>query len=184
MAPKGHSLYSTTRPSPPTRGMSTQSITDEVVRYLGWRNNDRRCMIGASALLCFDFALTFPAEVQHIWKRRFTISTSLYLVLRYSILVQQVLYSVENLLPVSAITDKLCHYTTHNRSGSLDVGMRCLCFCRFIGLRNMGKVLEASCGRLASRTHRASGRSGANGHGHLLQVRATDLGAMRRRPCA
>jgi hypothetical protein len=43
---------------------------------------DDRC----SALLYYDYFLTFPAEVKYIWSRRFTVSTILYICCRYALL--------------------------------------------------------------------------------------------------
>jgi hypothetical protein len=51
-----------------------------MLRYCFTKDN------GVSALLYYDYFLTFPAEVKHIWSRRFTISTILYICCRYALL--------------------------------------------------------------------------------------------------
>lgn len=47
-----------------------------------------------SALLCYDCALTLPAEIERIWKRRVTGATLIYLFLRYATLFDCVLWCI------------------------------------------------------------------------------------------
>jgi len=56
---------------------------------------DDRC----SALLYYDYFLTFPAEVKYIWSRRFTVSTILYICCRYALLANLLfLLAISNVL--------------------------------------------------------------------------------------
>ena len=52
-----------------------------------------------AALLWYDYALTWPREVQYFWTKRFTLSTLLYVLCRYGM--------VANILYTLAIADKL-----------------------------------------------------------------------------
>ncbi|KAJ6602057.1 hypothetical protein DFH09DRAFT_1126225, partial [Mycena vulgaris] len=38
-----------------------------------------------SALLYYDYALTFPKELQYIWNQKFRLSTALYICCRYAL---------------------------------------------------------------------------------------------------
>ncbi|KAI0645033.1 hypothetical protein C8Q79DRAFT_1011145 [Trametes meyenii] len=49
------------------------------------------CIVATSALLWFDFALTFPTERRRIWGRKFSGATVIYLCTRYVALVQRIL---------------------------------------------------------------------------------------------
>lgn len=59
-----------------------------------------------TVLLWYDFALTFAAEVQRIWRRRFSGATIIYLIMRYSMLFQSALFVLSTVLWHS--TDKVC----------------------------------------------------------------------------
>ena len=63
-----------------------------------------------TALLWYDFALTFAAEVQRIWRRRFSGATIIYLIMRYSMLFQSALFVGSTVLWHS--TDKVCAIRT------------------------------------------------------------------------
>ena len=52
-------------------------------------------MVASTALLWFDFALTFTAEVEQIWMRKFTGATIVYLLMRYSALIHRVFFMLE-----------------------------------------------------------------------------------------
>ncbi|KAI0800162.1 hypothetical protein C8Q74DRAFT_395231 [Fomes fomentarius] len=52
------------------------------------------CMFASAALLCYDCALTLPAEIERIWKRRVTGATLIYLFLRYATLFDCVLWCI------------------------------------------------------------------------------------------
>ncbi|KAJ6483136.1 hypothetical protein C8R45DRAFT_830398, partial [Mycena sanguinolenta] len=54
-----------------------------------------------SALLYYDYTLTFPREVQYIWKQKFRLSTALYIGCRYAM--------IANVLYLLAIANKLGH---------------------------------------------------------------------------
>ncbi|KAJ6549915.1 hypothetical protein B0H19DRAFT_951585, partial [Mycena capillaripes] len=54
-----------------------------------------------TALLYYDYALTFPSEVQYIWRQKFRLSTALYIGCRYAL--------VANVLYLLAISNKLGH---------------------------------------------------------------------------
>ncbi len=49
-----------------------------------------------TALLWFDFFLTFTTEVERIWRRKFTGATLCFLVLRYASLLQSLLDCIES----------------------------------------------------------------------------------------
>ena len=61
-----------------------------------------------AALLWFDFALTFTTEVQRIWRRKFSGATVVYLFMRYSALIERVLFVLEVLVWKSS--DKVCSF--------------------------------------------------------------------------
>jgi len=70
------------------------------------------------ALLWYDYALTWNREVQYFWKKRFTLSTVLYILCRYG-MVANILYTLAlaNKLPtmrVSVYTVKRREVTEHN----------------------------------------------------------------------
>jgi len=51
------------------------------------------------ALLYYDYSLTWTREVKYFWRKKFTISTALYIACRYAL--------VANVLYILAISDKL-----------------------------------------------------------------------------
>ncbi|EJD05290.1 uncharacterized protein FOMMEDRAFT_80996, partial [Fomitiporia mediterranea MF3/22] len=55
------------------------------------------------ALLYYDYALTFPAEVKYIWGKKFRISTFLYICCRYAL--------IANVLFLAAIANKIPNIT-------------------------------------------------------------------------
>ncbi|TFK90250.1 hypothetical protein K466DRAFT_597097 [Polyporus arcularius HHB13444] len=59
-----------------------------------------------TALLWFDFALTFTTEVRRIWRRRFTGATVVYLFTRYTALIERIFFVLEVFLWNS--TDEMC----------------------------------------------------------------------------
>ncbi|KAJ7660251.1 hypothetical protein DFH06DRAFT_1130148 [Mycena polygramma] len=65
--------------------ISTDPYTTQII-FLQFR-----LQYSSLALLYYDFALTFPKEVQYIWKERFRLSTALYICCRYA-LIANVLY--------------------------------------------------------------------------------------------
>lgn len=56
------------------------------------------------ALLYYDYALTFPAEVKYIWGKKFRISTFLYICCRYAL--------IANVLFLAAIANKIPNITS------------------------------------------------------------------------
>ncbi|KAI0700995.1 hypothetical protein C8T65DRAFT_559598, partial [Cerioporus squamosus] len=56
------------------------------------------CIVASTALLWFDFALTFTTEVRRIWRRRFTGATVVYLFTRYTALIERIFFVLEVLL--------------------------------------------------------------------------------------
>ncbi|KAJ7759023.1 hypothetical protein DFH07DRAFT_884449 [Mycena maculata] len=58
-----------------------------------------RLQYSSLAFLYYDYVLTFPKEVQYIWKQKFRLSTALYIGCRYAL--------VANVLYLLAIADKL-----------------------------------------------------------------------------
>ncbi|KAI0629550.1 hypothetical protein C8Q77DRAFT_1161150 [Trametes polyzona] len=53
------------------------------------------CIVASTALLWFDYALTFAREYRRIWKRQVTGATVIYLIMRYSAMVRRVVYLLE-----------------------------------------------------------------------------------------
>ncbi|KAJ7772236.1 hypothetical protein B0H16DRAFT_1660514 [Mycena metata] len=74
--------------------MSSKAITAATTHFLQFR-----LQYSSLALLYYDYALTFPKEVQYIWNERFRVSTALYIGCRYAL--------VANVLYLLAIADKL-----------------------------------------------------------------------------
>ncbi|KAI0645060.1 hypothetical protein C8Q79DRAFT_969414 [Trametes meyenii] len=87
----------------PTRSVDADNFLQSM-SYLEWEIVDSRCMIAASALSFFDFALTLPEEVQLVWKRPLSKSKVLWIVLRYSNLAQQLMHCIGVLLHLSNYT--------------------------------------------------------------------------------
>ena len=50
-----------------------------------------------AALLWFDWALTFPTEYQRIWRRRFSGATIIYILTRYTALIDTIFSILETL---------------------------------------------------------------------------------------
>ena len=71
-------------------------------------------MHGLTALLVADFALTFTIEVRRIWQQPFTGATVVYLLARYSMLVERAL--LVSLVLVYYSSDEVCHSPTLIRS--------------------------------------------------------------------
>ncbi|KAK0189107.1 hypothetical protein F5146DRAFT_696413 [Armillaria mellea] len=63
--------------------MATQAAATHFLQF--------RIQYSSIALLCYDYALTFPAEVRYMWGSKFRLSTALYICCRYA-LVANVLY--------------------------------------------------------------------------------------------
>ncbi|KAJ7669572.1 hypothetical protein B0H17DRAFT_207473 [Mycena rosella] len=74
--------------------MSSKVITAATTHFLQFR-----LQYSSLALLYYDFALTFPKEVQYMWKERFRLSTALYIGCRYAL--------IANVLYLLAVADKL-----------------------------------------------------------------------------
>ncbi|KAK0499026.1 hypothetical protein EDD18DRAFT_1376704, partial [Armillaria luteobubalina] len=58
-----------------------------------------RIQYSSIALLCYDYALTFPTEVKYMWCPKFKLTTALYICCRYALIV--------NVLYPLAIANKL-----------------------------------------------------------------------------
>ncbi|KAI9059899.1 hypothetical protein FKP32DRAFT_1579041 [Trametes sanguinea] len=56
------------------------------------------CIIASSALLWFDFALTFTDEYRRIWKRKWTGATLVYLLTRYVAVIERIFFVLEVLV--------------------------------------------------------------------------------------
>lgn len=54
-----------------------------------------------AVLLWFDFALTFPTEVRHIWRRKLSGAMLVYIFTRYTAIIDRVLLISEVFLPNS-----------------------------------------------------------------------------------
>ncbi|KAM5537836.1 hypothetical protein V8D89_008478 [Ganoderma adspersum] len=64
------------------------------------------CVMASSALLWFDFVLTFPTEVRRIWGHGFTSATLVYLFTRYPAIVDRVLVILE--IFIRSSSDQTC----------------------------------------------------------------------------
>ncbi|KAF7368121.1 hypothetical protein MSAN_00878400 [Mycena sanguinolenta] len=80
--------------------MSSQAIDTATTHFLRFR-----LQYSSLALLYYDYALTFPREVQYIWKQKFRLSTALYIGCRYAL--------VANVLYLLAVANKLGHTSVH-----------------------------------------------------------------------
>ncbi|KAJ6599764.1 hypothetical protein DFH09DRAFT_1021200 [Mycena vulgaris] len=74
--------------------MTSKAITAASTHFLQFR-----IQYSSLALLYYDFFLTFPKEVQYIWRRKFRLSTAFYICCRYAL--------VANVLYLLAIANKL-----------------------------------------------------------------------------
>jgi hypothetical protein len=74
--------------------MSSSAISKATTHFLQFR-----IQYSSIALIWYDYLLTFPVEVEYIWKRKFKISTLLYIFCRYAL--------VANILFLLGIADKL-----------------------------------------------------------------------------
>ncbi|KAJ3506921.1 hypothetical protein NLJ89_g6593 [Agrocybe chaxingu] len=63
--------------------------------------------IAASALLYYDYAITWPREVQYIWMRKFSFATALYFACRYG-MVSNVIYALALTEKIPMMRDRVC----------------------------------------------------------------------------
>ncbi|KAI0331754.1 hypothetical protein GY45DRAFT_1248260 [Cubamyces sp. BRFM 1775] len=80
-----------------------QQILDSFSRLLV----ENYCIIASSVLLFADFFITFPEEVERIWKRRFTGATVVFLITRYVAVAERITLVTSVFLPT--LQDKVCH---------------------------------------------------------------------------
>ncbi|TBU23594.1 hypothetical protein BD311DRAFT_68396 [Dichomitus squalens] len=78
--------------------MSGETYEQELIAAYPRLLVENYCIVASSALLWFDFALTFTTEVQRIWRRRFTGATLVYLFTRYTALLDRLFFASEVLL--------------------------------------------------------------------------------------
>ncbi|TDL17365.1 hypothetical protein BD410DRAFT_550136 [Rickenella mellea] len=57
-----------------------------------------RVIISGTALIFYDYALTFATEISEIWNSKFSGAQALFFLTRYSYMVFSVLYSANNLV--------------------------------------------------------------------------------------
>ncbi|KAJ7653437.1 hypothetical protein B0H17DRAFT_1163611 [Mycena rosella] len=88
--------------------MRSKVITAATTHFLQFR-----LQYPSLALLYYDFALTFPKEVQYMWKERFRLSTALTIGCRYAL--------IANVLYLLAIADKLGCDSWYKFVGALSV---------------------------------------------------------------
>ncbi|KAI0700992.1 hypothetical protein C8T65DRAFT_278807 [Cerioporus squamosus] len=69
------------------------------------------CIMASSALLWYDFGLTFTSEVQHIWQREFSWVSLAYVYMRYTMFVDRVTLVLQILL--WNVNDQTCSILTH-----------------------------------------------------------------------
>ncbi|KAI0645031.1 hypothetical protein C8Q79DRAFT_912048 [Trametes meyenii] len=96
------------------------------------------CIIASSALLWFDFALTFPTECRRIWNRKFTGATVVYLLTRYIAVVERIFFVLEVLVwrSTDQVCVSLCGGITHTDDVLLFLNY--LAFSAFTALRAYG----------------------------------------------
>ncbi|KAM5537917.1 hypothetical protein V8D89_008393 [Ganoderma adspersum] len=92
------------------------------------------CILASTALLWFDFALTFPTEVRRIWGRPFSGATLVYLFTRYTAIADRVLFVTEVLLWNSS--DQACGRIS--RSDDILLALNYFAFGAFTCLRVYG----------------------------------------------
>ncbi|KAI0752826.1 hypothetical protein C8Q80DRAFT_1118138 [Daedaleopsis nitida] len=92
------------------------------------------CIVATTALLWFDFSLTFTTEVRRIWRRKFSGATLVFLFMRYSALLDRVLFVLEVLLWKSS--DRTCYMI--ERADDVLVVVNYLSFTAFTILRVYG----------------------------------------------
>lgn len=81
-----------------------ERLGPKIIRSSSW-SDSLRMSFSPTALLWFDFALTFTAEVRGIWRRRFSCATLIYLFMRYTALIDRVFF-ILMILP-SNLTDQV-----------------------------------------------------------------------------
>ncbi|TBU53136.1 hypothetical protein BD310DRAFT_830778, partial [Dichomitus squalens] len=69
------------------------------------------CILASGTLLFFDYMLTFTTEVERIWRRKLTGATIMYLLLRYTIMIDRIWFMTEILLWNS--NNKTCGIIEH-----------------------------------------------------------------------
>ncbi|KAI0827779.1 hypothetical protein BC628DRAFT_1418373 [Trametes gibbosa] len=90
-------------------GDNSTDIQDIAQAYLQDYPNvliENYCIVASSVLLWYDFVLTLPDEYRHMWRRKFTGATAIYLVMRYSAIFDRVFFCLEVLVWNS--TDQGC----------------------------------------------------------------------------
>ncbi|KAI0827781.1 hypothetical protein BC628DRAFT_1502229 [Trametes gibbosa] len=111
-----------------------QAIINDYPRLLV----ENYCIVASSALLWFDCAMTFPEEYRRIWKRQFSGATLVYIVMRYSAVIERIFFVLEVLVWNS--TDKTfvsqCGRITHTDDALLFINY--LSFAAFTTLRVYG----------------------------------------------
>ncbi|KAL1937856.1 hypothetical protein VTO73DRAFT_12749 [Trametes versicolor] len=75
-----------------------QSYAQDMVSQYPLILIENYCIVATSALLWFDYVLTFSSEYRRIWRRRFTGATLIFLLMRYAALIERVYFVLEILV--------------------------------------------------------------------------------------
>ncbi|KAI0800202.1 hypothetical protein C8Q74DRAFT_1235040 [Fomes fomentarius] len=78
--------------------MSDDSAIQEIADAYPRLIIENYCIVASTALLWFDFALTFTTEVRRIWGRKFSGATLVFLFMRYTALLDRVFFLLQVLL--------------------------------------------------------------------------------------
>ncbi|KAG9308826.1 hypothetical protein JVU11DRAFT_11456 [Chiua virens] len=70
----------------------------------------RLLAVGGQSLLLYDYFLTFPHELDHVWHAKWSTVKAVFLVNRYGILVGQFLYTLQEVNLFVSSSDKFCLY--------------------------------------------------------------------------
>ncbi|OCH86713.1 hypothetical protein OBBRIDRAFT_796932 [Obba rivulosa] len=113
---------------------SSTDIQQEVFAAYNRLAVENYCIIASSALLYADWALCFTAEVERIWRRRFSGATVVYLLNRYVALAERLTLVTSVLLVTES--DKVCAHVLRTDDGLTDLGN--LAIAAFMILRVLG----------------------------------------------
>ncbi|KAI0365083.1 hypothetical protein BV20DRAFT_973652 [Pilatotrama ljubarskyi] len=92
--------------------MSDSAYDPEVVAEYSEILFENYCLVVSCCLLWYDVVITFPREVDLIWKRKFNAGTYVYLTTRYTAVVERVFFMLKVMVTNSsdqvAHTDPVC----------------------------------------------------------------------------
>ncbi|TBU37624.1 hypothetical protein BD309DRAFT_1062320 [Dichomitus squalens] len=91
--------------------LSTSGYAEEMIQAYPRLLAENYCILASGTLLFFDYMLTFTTEVERIWRRKLTGATIMYLLLRYTIMIDRIWFMTEILLWNS--NNKTCGIIEH-----------------------------------------------------------------------